>query len=158
MGAAVQLVLLRELMAAFGGNEFSAGVTVAVWVLCEAFGAWLAGRGFFSVSDALLSTLSILSSLAAVPAATLLRPLLGVLPGEALSVPLLLFVTFVAVSLPAGAHGALFVAATALHAERRTSGAVGVAYTWEGLGAVLASLACLPLLGRLPSLSPGQSW
>ena len=44
LGIAGQLVLLRELMAAYGGNEFSAGVTVAVWILCEALGAWLAGH------------------------------------------------------------------------------------------------------------------
>jgi len=174
LGIAGQLVLVRELMAASGGNEFSAGVTVAAWILCEALGAWLAGhtRSSFIVGLrgcrtahrlSFLSALSILSSLAAVPAATLVRPLLGVLPGETLSIPLLLLATLTVAFLPAAAHGTLFVTGAGLHAQRlpiRASGAaspmtgdVGSAYAWEGLGTTLAGLACFLMLSRLPSLA-----
>jgi spermidine synthase len=91
------------------------------------------------------------------------RPLLGVLPGETLSIPLLLLATFTVVFLPAATHGALFVAAAALHAQRPlrrassaafpATGGVGSAYVWEGLGTTLAGLACFLLLNRLPSLA-----
>jgi spermidine synthase len=148
LGIATQLVLLREMMAAYGGNEFSVGVTVAAWILCEALGAWLAGRHFFSAPCPLLSTLSVLSSLAAVPAAILIRPALGVLPGETLSIPLLLLATFAVVLLPAAFHGALFVTAAA----HRTQG-IGSAYVWEGMGTALAGIVCFLLLNRLPSLA-----
>ena len=160
LGIATQLLLLRELMAAYGGNEFSAGVTVAAWILCEALGAWWAGHARSSLDSAapveqrivhrlsFLSALSVLFSLAAVPAAILVRPLLGVLPGETPSIPLLLMTTFAVVLLPAASHGALFVTATAL----RTQG-IGSAYVWEGIGTALAGLACFPLLSRLPSLA-----
>jgi spermidine synthase len=175
LGIAGQLVLLRELMAAFGGNEFSAGITVAAWILCEALGAWLAGHARLSLASAapvgqrivhrssFLSALSILFSLAAVPAAMLVRPLLGVLPGETFSIPLLLLATFMVVFLPAAAHGALFVTAAALHAQPPPSrasstthpatGGVGSAYVWEGVGTVLAGLACFLLFNRMPSLA-----
>jgi len=172
LGVAGQIVLLRELMAAFGGNEFSAGITVAAWILCEALGAWLSGRrssplpthdSRLPAPSSLLPLLSILTSLAAVPAAMLVRPLLGVLPGETFSIPLLLLATFLVVFLPAAAHGALFVTAAALHAQppsSRASGAalpatggVGSAYVWEGVGTVLAGLACFLLFNRLPSLA-----
>ena len=134
-------------MAAYGGNEFSAGVTVAAWIVCEALGAWLAGRSSCIVSRlSFLTALSVLFSLIAVPAAVLVRPLLGILPGETLSIPSLLLATFAVVLLPAAAHGALFVTAAA----RRTQG-IGSAYVWEGVGTALAGLACFLLLNRLPS-------
>jgi len=149
LGIVSQIVLLRELMAACGGNEFSVGVTVATWILCEALGAWLAGRTSCIVHRrSFLSALSILSSLAAVPAAVLIRPVLGVLPGETLSIPLLLLATFAVVLLPAAAHGALFVTAAA----HRTQG-IGSAYVWEGAGTVLAGISVFLLLSRFPSLS-----
>jgi spermidine synthase len=166
LGIAGQLVLLRELMAAFGGNEFSAGVTVAAWLLCEALGAWLAGHArssFIVHRSSFLSALSILFSLAAVPAAVLVRPLLGVLPGETLSIPFLLLATLAVVFLPAAAHGALFVTAAALHARRSPNPAsnapipvttgIGSAYVWEGIGTVLAGVLCFFLLNRLSSLA-----
>jgi len=151
LGIATQLVLLRELIAGYGGNELSAGVTVAAWILCEAFGAWLAGHARTSSivpRSSFLISLSVLFSLAAVPAAVLVRPLLGVLPGETLSIPLLLLVTFAVVLLPAASHGALFVTAAA----HRTRG-IGSAYVWEGFGTVLAALACFLLLNRMSSVS-----
>ncbi len=164
LGVAGQLVLLRELMATYGGNEFSAGVTVAVWILCEALGAWLAsaaplrqraGRPRFLSLSSLLPVLSILFSLAAVPAAILVRPLLAVLPGETLSIPLLLLATFAVVFLPAASHGALFVTAAAAHAQSTPSRSTGVgsAYVWEGVGTVLTGLIFFALLNRLPSLA-----
>jgi spermidine synthase len=147
-GGATQLVLLRELLAAYGGNELSAGVTVAAWILCEAAGAWLAGRLRSSLHSLLLPALSILLSLAAVPAAVLVRPALGILPGETLSIPVLLLATSVVLFLPAASHGALFVTAAA----HRTQG-IGSAYVWEGVGTVLAGFICFVLFSRLPSMS-----
>jgi spermidine synthase len=151
LGIVTQLILLRELMAAHGGNEFSAGVTVAAWILCEALGAGLAGHvrsSFIVYRSSFLPALSVLFSLAAVPAAILVRPLLGVLPGETLSIPFLLLATFAVVLLPAASHGALFVTAAA----RRTQ-VIGSAYAWEGAGTVLAGLACFAFLSRLSSLA-----
>ena len=110
-----------------------------------------------------LAALSVLASLAAVPAAVLVRSLLGVLPGETLSIPLLLLATFVVVFLPAASHGALFVTAAAIHAQGTpdrasdvaapATGSVGSAYVWEGIGTALAGLACYLLLNRLQSLA-----
>ena len=146
-------------MAACGGNEFSAGVTVAAWLLCEALGAWLAGHARSSPPSSLLPLLSVLTSLAAVPAAVLVRPLLGILPGETLSIPMLLLATFAVVLLPAATHGALFVTAAAAHAGKASNAplpansGIGSAYVWEGIGTVLAGVLCFFLLNRLPSLA-----
>ena len=77
----------------------------------------LACRPRRSSLSSLLPLLSVLTSLAAVPAAALVRPA-GVLPGETLSIPLPPLGTFAVVSPPAASHGALFVAAAALHSRR----------------------------------------
>jgi spermidine synthase len=151
LGIVTQLVLLRELMAADGGNEFSAGITVAAWILCEALGAWVAGNARPSLvvhPSSSLAAISILFSIAAVPAAVLIRPALGVLAGEVLSIPLLLLATFAVVFLPAASHGALFVTA----AGHRPQG-IGSAYIWEGIGTVLAGFICFFLLNRLPAVA-----
>jgi spermidine synthase len=159
LGIAVQLALLRELMATYGGNELSAGVTLAAWLLCEALGAWLAGRLRLPAFSPLMLALAVILSLVAVPAAVLARPALGVLPGETFPIPVLLLATFAVVLLPAAAHGALFVTAAGLHARRATdtpllaSQGVGSAYFWEGIGTVLAALVFFLVLKRLPSLA-----
>ena len=78
--------------------------------------SYIVHRSSFIVSFSLLSPFSSRSS--RFPAAMLVRPLLGVLPGETLSIPLLLLATFAVVFLPAASHGALFVVAAA----HRTAG------------------------------------
>jgi hypothetical protein len=43
-GITSQLVLMRELLTVFLGNELSLGIILACWLALEALGAWLAGR------------------------------------------------------------------------------------------------------------------
>ncbi len=38
-GMAAQVILLRELLVVFYGNELSIGIILAIWLLCEAAGA-----------------------------------------------------------------------------------------------------------------------
>ena len=199
-------------MAAYGGNEFSAGVTLAAWLLCEALGAWLAGRSSLASAApvgqrivhrlSFLTALSIVSSPGCRAAAVLVRPLLGVLPGRDALHP----------APPAGdlrgriparrgprrvvrdgrrpssrrfpvaelrasdgppaspspfpppqgggnrREGAKCCTAyakvsSASSATLPATGSVGSAYVWEGIGTVLAALACFLLLNRLPSLA-----
>ena len=148
LGFAAQVILLRELLAAFAGNEFTAGIMVAAWVLAEALGAWLASR--MTPTKGRLSAAAVLSfvtSVAAIPAVMLARATTGSVPGETASIPFLLLVTFGVTLLPAAAHGALFVLAAA------GSNRVGRAYAWEGAGTVIAALVASFLLGRVPGLA-----
>ena len=43
---AVQIVLMRELMVVFYGNELSLGITLACWLFWVAMGSWGIGRFF----------------------------------------------------------------------------------------------------------------
>ncbi|MEO0071584.1 MAG: hypothetical protein ABIK39_05825 [candidate division WOR-3 bacterium] len=168
LGLTAQVVILRELIAAFAGNEVSSGIFLAVWLVSEGLGAWFFGkvlgkiRGkewFWLYGVALVSALS---SAGAVLAVTLLRPLLGFLPGESLDIGALFAITLLVVLLPAGTHGGLFVLGAAIlsrigmrNAEcgmrkaeggRRKAEWVGRTYLYEGLGTVLAAVICYFLL------------
>jgi len=175
LGLVTQVVVLREIMAAFAGNEFSAGVVVAVWIVCEALGAWLFRR--LKARRWLPGTVlvSILSSAVAVPAVTLGRSVLRLVPAETVSVPGLAAVAGAVVLLPAFTHGGLFTLGASWLSLASTRLAPGRAYLWEGAGAVLAAglLSCW-LISRLAALTtvlvfalpvalalsllPGPSW
>ena len=39
-----QVLILREFLLVFQGNEFSVGIVLGSWLLLEALGSWLSGR------------------------------------------------------------------------------------------------------------------
>ena len=85
-----QVLLVRELMVAFHGNELIVGLALAGWLLASALGSAFAGRWADRSGAPLSVFLSIQTFLAvALPAAVLggrtLRPFLGLLPGELVS-------------------------------------------------------------------------
>ena len=43
-GIMAQMILLRELLIVFSGNEFSIGIILANWLVMEALGSLLVGR------------------------------------------------------------------------------------------------------------------
>uniref|UniRef100_A0A7C4CA59 PABS domain-containing protein n=1 Tax=candidate division WOR-3 bacterium TaxID=2052148 RepID=A0A7C4CA59_UNCW3 len=159
LGITAQLVIMRELITAFSGNELSIAVMLSVWIACEAAGALALSRLAHRRNPAqwfdALAFLSAGVSVAAVPAAILGRRLVGALPGETLGIPLLGLVTLIVACLPAFTHGALFVAGAGLFQPDRTSSTIpGQAYLWEGAGTALAATAVsFGLAARLSSLA-----
>ncbi len=169
LGFAAQVVLMRELMTSFAGNELTVGVVVAVWILFESLGALAAARVPDERAAALVIPLGLgaaLASVAAVVAPVLARPVLGLVIAETFSLPQVLLVSAAAAILPAGLHGALFVACAAtlgreeagLSCSRNSGGTSsatpGRAYTIEGLGTGLAGLVvALVLVSRVPGLA-----
>lgn len=157
LGLTAQVVILRELIAAFAGNEVSSGIFLAVWLVCEGLGAGVFGRFVKKIRGKEwcwlygVALVSALSSAGAVLAVTFLRPLLGFLPGESLDVGALFAITLLVVLLPAGTHGGLFVLGAAILSRYESKSGVGRTYLYEGLGTVLAAVICYFLL--LPRLS-----
>ena len=43
-GLVAEILLLREFLISFSGNEFSIGIILANWLILEAFGAYFLGR------------------------------------------------------------------------------------------------------------------
>ncbi len=165
-GIVAQIVLLRELLVTYSGNELSIGVVLANWLVLEAAGAILAGRAGDRFRDvvwpyaAVALFFALLLPISLVGARTL-RAVLG-LGGESLGL-VHVFLTSLVVLLPTSAsHGALFSLGVRLRAE--TSGedetekatAIGTVYVLETagtvLGGVLLSYLLLPHLHGLTTV------
>lgn len=143
-GVVTQVVLMRELMAGYAGNELTAGLILAAWLAAQALGGLAAGffpderaRGLLPWVVAAAAVLSFVSVIGVGPG----RGVLGLLPGETAGLPQLALAVLLAAALPAFLHGAVFVlgAAVSARAEGGVSG-LGRAYAWQGVGAFLAGL------------------
>ncbi len=154
-----QIVLLRELMVVFHGNEISLGIALAGWLFWTASGSALAGRFASPVPRRRMAVLQLLAavalplSVAAVRAArTAFRPT----PGEILGPAAMFLAALATLSFFCLVSGALFAAGSRLYSTERdasTAEATGTVYLLEaagsGLGGVLASLVLLRYLGSM---------
>ncbi len=159
-GLVAQIVLLRELLVTYSGNELSIGVVLANWLVLEAAGAVVGGRVAGRFRDAVSPFATVVLFFAVflplcLVGARTLRTILG-LGGENLGLVHIFFSSLV-VLLPASAsHGALFSLGVRLHAlacgeagpEDGTSGAaaIGTVYVLETAGTVLGGVLLSYLL------------
>lgn len=140
-----QVVLLREFVVLFQGNEISIGIALAAWLLWTAAGSALAGRRKIGVPALeLLAAVALPLSVAGVRAA---RLALRAMPGEELGPGPMLLAALVALAPFCLVSGALFAAASRMWSVERglpTSASTAAVYLFEaigaGIGGVLASL------------------
>jgi spermidine synthase len=137
-----QIVLLRELMVIFTGNELSTGVMLSAWLLWTALGSAILGicsdritrkRPLFASVQLVLAFLLPASFLLA----RYLRPALGIPVGEIASLPHMVAGIFVLLIPFCLLSGFLFALGCSLLGELRGEGArsVGTVYAYEALGA-----------------------
>jgi spermidine synthase len=134
--ACAQIVLMRELMVIFCGNEISIGLVLGTWLF------WTAVGSFASPGGEAVRVMAILEGLLAValPATVLAvragRAAMQPVPGEILGPGSMLLISFLALSLCCALCGALFPAASRLFGEQ----AAGTAYLWEAVGSAAGGL------------------
>ena len=148
-----QIILLRELMVVFSGNELATGVMLAAWLLWTALGSAILGvfsdrikrkPSFFASVQLILAFL--------LPASFLLvrylRPLLGVPPGEIASLAQMLLGIFLLLIPFCLFSGLLFAVGCSLLGEivGKNSRSVGMVYAYEALGAGIGGVAFSYLL------------
>jgi spermidine synthase len=152
-----QVVLLRELMAAFGGNEMAIGVMLATWLLWTALGSGFLSR--LAREREPRRVVAVLQSLAALllPCSILVvrasRSFFQSVPGEVLGPLAMVLTSLLALSIFCSVSGWLFAAGARLlsqAADAPEAAAVGSMYLLEALGSalggILASLLLLPYL------------
>jgi len=149
--AIAQIVLLRELMVVFYGNEISIGVTLASWLAWTGAGSSLAGRIAARAGNPrrLMAAIQLLLAIAlpcTVLAVRAAKGLLQTVPGEVLG-PSPMLLTSLAVLAPLCAlSGALFPVGSRLYPA-------GSVYLWEAAGSSVGGLAAgLVLVRHLGSL------
>lgn len=159
-----QIILFRELLAVFYGNELCLGILLCVWLLWVGLGSKL-GNVIFVSKNFLLKNLSFWYFLLAIFSILTIigirysRIVLNVLPGEIIGfVPMLIF-TFLVLGPLCLILGILFVLnSTVWHLDSKSGLMVTKVYLWEslgaGLGGFLGSLVLIPLLSNFSI----QSW
>jgi spermidine synthase len=147
-GIVAQVLLLRELLIVFSGNEFVIGIILANWLIIEAAGSFLLGRCIESIRrrvEAFVVVQMLFSIFLPlmVYLTRNLRLILSVSPGEGLGFLHILgssFFILLPVTLP---HGALFTFGCKVysgysHTEQASS--VGKVYLYETLGTIAGGL------------------
>jgi spermidine synthase len=151
-----QIILLRELIVVFSGNELSTGVMLSAWLLWTAMGSALLGifadrihakPPFFATVQFVLAFILPASFLLA----RYLRPLLGVPAGEIASLPQMVIGIFLLLIPFCLLSGFLFALGCSLLGEIRGKEArsVGGVYAYEALGAGIGGVAFSYLLIHL---------
>jgi spermidine synthase len=140
--AVAQIVLLRELMVVFYGNESSIGLMLASWLFWTAAGSSLAGHFAARSRQPRRLMAGIQVSIAAVLPWTILavraaKGLLQTVPGEVLGPGAMLLTSFSTLGPLCILSGALFTAGSEVYpatAGASAGEATGAVYLWEAVG------------------------
>ena len=152
-----QIVLMRELIRLFGGNEISLGVLLAVWLFWTAVGSGLAGLfrapAWPRWTVAMLECLAGASLPAAIWELRATKALIATVPGELIGPVPMLLASLACLSVFCVVCGWLFVAGARLieaegrlGARRSASAAYLLDAAGSGAGGILASLLLVRFL------------
>lgn len=154
-----QIVLMRELLIVFHGNEMSLGWMLASWLLWTAIGSGVLGRVAARTQQPhrLLASLQVLVAIS-FPSAIFLgrasREVFQTVPGEVLSPRSMGLTCFLVLSVFCIVSGGLFAAGSQLYAQAMGSSTLvgtGQVYRLESVGSALGGiLASLLLIRYLP--------
>ncbi len=154
-----QIVLLRELIVVFNGNEISLGIMLATWLFWTAAGSSLSNRFALGANQArravaALECLLGLSLLLTIWAVRASRTFFQTVPGELVGPVPMLLASLACLSLFCLVAGALFVVATRMYEQEcgvsarvATSSAYLLEATGSAFGGILASIVLLRFLG-----------
>jgi len=161
-GIIAQIIVLRELLVNFYGNELTIGIILANWVALEALGVFIAGRIIERVKNKLgvfilLNLLFALFLPLTLYLARVFKGVIGVPFIEAVSLTVI-FVSSLLINLPlAFLHGALFSSGCKVYSllSGEKERALGRVYTWEMLGTIGGGIALTYLF--IPHLNSFQT-
>jgi spermidine synthase len=153
-----QIVVLRESLVAFSGNEISVGIILGAWLIWTSAGSFVTGKlSLQGKRPRKLTGMLQVAVAIALPATILLirfsRAVFQALPGEVLGPGVILASCFVSLSLVCFFSGSLFAAGSRLVAAAAGTGvsiSTSTVYMLEavgsGTGGLLASFFLVPFL------------
>lgn len=142
-----QIIVIRELIVVFYGNELSLGAILASWLFWTAIGSSVFGRLVDKISfkTTLLAAIQLVISII-LPLNILLiryiKSLLNISTGEIIGLQPMFMVSFLSLSLICVLLGFTFTLISKLASENSSSpaGSIGKIYLLEGLGASMGGL------------------
>lgn len=140
-----QVLLIRELLVIFSGNELCLGIIIANWLILVALGSYFLGRRadriarkieVFALFQILISFILPLS----IYATRIIRNILGVFPGEAIGIIPVFYTSLLILSPLCLILGAQFTFGCKIHSLSSNQGAISIGrvYVYEAIGAVAA--------------------
>jgi len=161
-GLVAQILLLREFLSIFSGNEFSIGIILANWLILEAFGSFFLGRKVEKYKNkletfSLFTLLFSISLLIAIFLIRILKSIIGISVGESIGFLPMLYSSFLILLPISILHGALFTFSCHIYSMFSTKNAssTGRVYAYETVGTVLGGIACTYFL--IPHLDTFQA-
>jgi spermidine synthase len=162
-GLVAEILLLRELLIVFSGNELCIGIIMANWLILEASGSFFLSRKAEKSENSLeaFAVVSILFSLflfVAVFLARILKTAIGVSVGESIGF-LPMFCSSFLILLPVGIlHGALFTFSCRIYStfSDQDASPAGRVYAYETVGTIVGGIVCTYLL--IPYLNTFQAF
>ncbi len=152
-GLVAQILLLRELLIVFSGNELSIGIILANWLALGAFGSYVFGRraersSYKLEAFSVITVLFSLSLLTSIYLARILKGLMGISIGESVGFLPMLFSSFLVLSAVCILQGALFAYCCQIYSRYSVTGAssIGRVYVYETVGTIVGGIACTYLL------------
>jgi spermidine synthase len=146
-GIVAQIVLLRELLVTFLGNELIIGIILANWMILEAAGSFAVGKAVERAKRKLeLYVLFQLCFSMALPFSIyqtrVIKNILLATPGEAAGFAPILFSSFLILLPVALPHGALFTLGCRNYSLliREDASSIGRVYVYETLGSIAGGL------------------
>jgi len=148
-GLVAQILLLRELLIVFSGNELSIGIILANWLILGAIGSYVIGRRVerskyklevFTVLTILFS----LSLLIAIYLTRILKGVMGISIGESIGFLPMFYSSFLILSAVSILQGALFTYGCRIYSlfSNPDASSVGRVYVYETVGTIIGGIAC----------------
>ncbi|MCM8767153.1 MAG: spermine synthase, partial [Candidatus Omnitrophica bacterium] len=146
-GFFVQMLLLREFLIIFTGNELSIGIILTSWLISEGIGSYLSGKkskNFISNEEnfSILTNIFTIYFSFSIYLIRILRNILDISINQPVGVFQILYSSFLILFLPAFIHGALFTLSCKIYSnildEKRKS--AGYAYIYETTGTILGGV------------------
>lgn len=143
-----QVILIRELLTSFSGNELAIGIFFANWLLLEALGSFGAGRWAARVKSGIpyyaFLQLILASSFPVVILLTrIAKHFLGIIPGQGINVLTIFYVSFFLLTPLGLTDGAQFSFGCRLYSASRQPNAasIGKVYIYEAIGSLVGGIA-----------------
>ena len=161
-GLVAEILLLRELLIVFSGNELCIGIILSNWLILEALGSWWAGRRADTTRNPLvvytaITLLFSLSTPGAIYLARILKVLIGVSIGESIGFMPMVYTSFLILLPTSVLHGAQFTYGCRLYAEiaGRDAAVAGRVYMIETVGTIIGGVVSTYFL--IPYLNSFQA-